>query len=131
VHAVNIVTAFEWQCCTSNQTAIQWTEQSLSAQPADLQLPLTPIWVLTDPAILMAPLWCMHAADTTSYLLLPYDTCLTNCCCCACTAVRPVPTVVVMVLQPIVQWGFIPAIIVAGMMFTKPRPTLQQLVLLG
>jgi hypothetical protein len=34
-------------------------------------------------------------------------------------------------VQPIVQWGFIPAIIVAGMMFTKPRPTLQQLVLLG
>jgi hypothetical protein len=34
-------------------------------------------------------------------------------------------------VQPIVQWGFIPAIIVAGMMFTKPRPTLGQLVLLG
>lgn len=34
-------------------------------------------------------------------------------------------------VQPIVQWGFIPAIIVAGMLFTKPRPTLGQLVLLG
>jgi hypothetical protein len=37
----------------------------------------------------------------------------------------------IVMLQPIVQWGFIPAIIVAGMMFTKPRPTLGQLVLLG
>jgi hypothetical protein len=36
-----------------------------------------------------------------------------------------------MLLQPIVHWGFIPAIIVAGMLLTKPRPTLQQLVLLG
>lgn len=44
---------------------------------------------------------------------------------------QPPACLVVHALQPIVQWGFIPAIIVAGMMFTKPRPTLGQLVLLG
>jgi hypothetical protein len=35
------------------------------------------------------------------------------------------------VLQPIVHYGFIPAIIVAGMLFTKPRPTVGQLLFLG
>jgi hypothetical protein len=34
-------------------------------------------------------------------------------------------------VQPIVHWGFIPAIIVAGMLFTKPRPTVGQLLFLG
>jgi hypothetical protein len=30
-----------------------------------------------------------------------------------------------------VHWGFIPAIILAGMLCTKPRPTLAQLMLAG
>jgi hypothetical protein len=33
--------------------------------------------------------------------------------------------------KPIVHYGFIPAIIVAGMLFTKPRPTVGQLLFLG
>ncbi|PNH05184.1 hypothetical protein TSOC_008624 [Tetrabaena socialis] len=33
--------------------------------------------------------------------------------------------------KPIVHWGFIPAIILIGMLTTKPRPTLGQLLWLG
>ncbi|PNW77458.1 hypothetical protein CHLRE_10g437500v5 [Chlamydomonas reinhardtii] len=33
--------------------------------------------------------------------------------------------------KPIVHWGFIPAVILVGMLTTKPRPTLGQLLWLG
>jgi hypothetical protein len=48
-----------------------------------------------------------------------------------CRCPRSPPTTLAASWQPIVHWGFIPAIIVAGMLFTKPRPTLAQLLLLG
>eukprot|EP00197_Chlamydomonas_leiostraca_P008769 CAMPEP_0202864816 /NCGR_PEP_ID=MMETSP1391-20130828/4902_1 /ASSEMBLY_ACC=CAM_ASM_000867 /TAXON_ID=1034604 /ORGANISM="Chlamydomonas leiostraca, Strain SAG 11-49" /LENGTH=105 /DNA_ID=CAMNT_0049544587 /DNA_START=72 /DNA_END=390 /DNA_ORIENTATION=+ len=33
--------------------------------------------------------------------------------------------------RPIVHWGFIPAVILVGMLATKPRPTIGQLSSLG
>ncbi|GLI63974.1 hypothetical protein VaNZ11_007142, partial [Volvox africanus] len=33
--------------------------------------------------------------------------------------------------KPIVHWGFIPTVILVGMLTTKPRPTLGQLLWLG
>jgi len=33
--------------------------------------------------------------------------------------------------KPLLQYGFIPAIIIAGMMFTKPKPTVAQLLFLA
>ena len=34
-------------------------------------------------------------------------------------------------MQPVVHYGFIPAVIIVGMLFTKPRPTIGQLFFLG
>ncbi len=34
-------------------------------------------------------------------------------------------------LQPIVHWGFIPTVIVLGFLFTKPKPTIGQLLFVG
>jgi hypothetical protein len=53
------------------------------------------------------------------------------CCCCCCTCCNRLFCVALSVLQPIMHYGFIPAIIVAGMLFTKPRPTVGQLLFLG
>ena len=33
--------------------------------------------------------------------------------------------------QPIVHWGFIPTVILVGMLFTKPRPSIGQLLFVG
>lgn len=33
--------------------------------------------------------------------------------------------------KPIVQYGFIPAVIIVGMLTTKPRPTIAQLIWFG
>jgi len=33
--------------------------------------------------------------------------------------------------KPMVHWGFIPAVILVGMLCTKPRPTLGQLFFMG
>lgn len=42
--------------------------------------------------------------------------------------VWPYMTCVLCFLQPAVHWGFIPAIIVLGVLTTEPRPTLAQLL---
>jgi hypothetical protein len=33
--------------------------------------------------------------------------------------------------QPIVHWGYIPAVIIVGMLFTKPQPSIGQLFFLA
>lgn len=44
--------------------------------------------------------------------------------------VMPLPHILCS-LQPIVHFGFIPAVILLGMLTTKPRPSLGQLLWLG
>jgi hypothetical protein len=36
-----------------------------------------------------------------------------------------------LLLQPALQYGFIPAIILFGMLFTKPKPSVAQLLFLA